>query len=57
MKTALRQVACPEPIAPSNNGVVTVTGKAKNAAEIKLVTKRIEDIHGVKRIYNRMIVE
>jgi hyperosmotically inducible periplasmic protein len=38
-------------------GVVTVTGKAKNAAEIKLVTKRIEDIHGVKRIYNRMIIE
>jgi hyperosmotically inducible protein len=38
-------------------GVVTVTGKAKNAAEIELVTKRIEDIHGVKRIYNRMIIE
>lgn len=38
-------------------GVVTVTGKARNAAEIKLVTKRIEDIHGVKKVYNRMIIE
>jgi osmotically-inducible protein OsmY len=38
-------------------GVVTVTGKAKNAAEIELVTKRIEDIHGVRTVYNRMIVE
>jgi len=38
-------------------GVVTVTGKAKNAAEIELVTRRIEDIPGVKKIYNRMIIE
>lgn len=38
-------------------GVVTVTGKAKNAAEKELVTKRIEDIHGVKSIHNRMIIE
>jgi len=38
-------------------GVVTVSGKARNAAEIELVTKRIEDIHGVKKIYNRMIIE
>jgi hyperosmotically inducible protein len=38
-------------------GVVTVTGKAKNAAEKELVSKRIEDIHGVKTIHNRMIIE
>ncbi len=38
-------------------GVVTVTGKAKNAAEKELVTKRIEDIRGVKTIHNRMIIE
>lgn len=38
-------------------GVVTVTGKAENADEIKLVTKRIEDIHGVKKVYNRMVIE
>jgi len=40
-----------------DKGVVTVSGKAKNAAEKELVTKRIEDIHGVKKIYNRMIIE
>jgi hyperosmotically inducible periplasmic protein len=39
------------------NGVVNVTGKARNAAEIALVTKRIEDIHGVKSITNRMTIE
>ena len=39
------------------NGVVTVSGKANNAAEKELVTKRIEDIDGVKRIHNRMIIE
>jgi len=38
-------------------GVVTVTGTARNAAQINLVTKRIEDIHGVKRINNRMIIK
>lgn len=38
-------------------GVVTVSGKAKNAAEIELVSKRIEDIHGVKIVHNRMIIE
>ncbi len=38
-------------------GVVTVTGKAKSAAEKELVSKRIEDIHGVKSIHNRMSIE
>ncbi len=38
-------------------GVVTVTGKARNAAEKELVTRRIEDIRGVKKIYNHMIIE
>jgi osmotically-inducible protein OsmY len=40
-----------------DKGVVTVTGKARNAAEVELVTKRIDDIHGVRTIYNRMIIE
>lgn len=38
-------------------GVVTVSGMAKNAAEKELVSKRIEDIHGVKRIQNRMTIK
>lgn len=40
-----------------NRGVVTVSGMAKNAAERELVGKRIEDIHGVVSIDNRMIIE
>jgi hyperosmotically inducible periplasmic protein len=38
-------------------GTVTVTGAAKSSFEKELVTKRIEDIHGVKRIRNRMTIE
>jgi osmotically-inducible protein OsmY len=38
-------------------GVVTVSGMAKNAAEKELVSKRIEDIHGVIKIHNRMTIE
>jgi osmotically-inducible protein OsmY len=40
-----------------SRGVVTVSGMAKNAAEKELVGKRIEDIRGVVRIDNRMIIE
>ena len=40
-----------------NSGVVTVMGKAKNVAEKKLINSRIEDIPGVKRIYNHMTIE
>jgi hyperosmotically inducible periplasmic protein len=39
------------------DGVVTVKGKAKNAAEIELVSKRIEDIPGVITIHNQMMIE
>jgi len=38
-------------------GVVTVSGKAKNAAEIELVSRRIADIPGVQKIHNRMTIE
>jgi len=40
----------------TKNGVVTLSGKAKNAAEIDLVTKYVKDIKGVKRVNNRMTV-
>lgn len=40
----------------TENGVVIVTGKAKNAAEKALVTKLISDIDGVKSIRNDMEV-
>jgi len=37
--------------------VVTLTGTAKNQAEIDLATKRVNDIHGVKSVDNQMTVE
>ncbi len=41
----------------TKHGVVTVGGKARNAAEKDLVTKLITDIHGVKSVQNRMTIE
>ncbi len=39
------------------NGMVTLHGKAKNTAEIDLVTKLVSDIKGVKSVRNRMTVQ
>jgi osmotically-inducible protein OsmY len=41
----------------TKRGVVTVGGKAENAAVTYLVTKLVSDIHGVKSVTNRMIIE
>jgi osmotically-inducible protein OsmY len=38
----------------TKRGVVTVGGKARNAAEKDLVTKLVADINGVKGVNNRM---
>ena len=38
------------------DGIVTMTGNARNAAERELVTKLVEDVHGVKGVVNRMTV-
>ncbi|MFA4827653.1 MAG: BON domain-containing protein [Thermodesulfovibrionales bacterium] len=38
-------------------GVVTLSGKARNAAEKGLVTKLVNDINGVKSVKNRMTIE
>jgi len=40
----------------TKNGVVTVSGNAKNAAEKDLVTKLASDVNGVKKVTNRMTV-
>ena len=40
----------------TNHGVVTVSGKAANAAEKDLVTKLVEDVNGVKSVKNRMTI-
>lgn len=41
----------------TKRGVVTVGGKARNAAEKDLVAKLVSDIHGVKGVNNRMTIE
>jgi osmotically-inducible protein OsmY len=41
----------------TKRGVVTVGGKAKNAAEKDLVTKLVDDVNGVKSVNNRMKIE
>lgn len=40
----------------TKNGVVTVTGTAKNEAEKDLVTKVVEDVDGVQGVKNKMTV-
>ena len=41
----------------TKEGVVTLVGKAKNAAEKDLVTKLVSDVHGVKKVVNNMTVQ
>jgi len=41
----------------TKRGVVTVSGKARNSAEMDLVTKLVNDINGVKGVKNRMTIE
>jgi osmotically-inducible protein OsmY len=41
----------------TQNGVVTLTGEAKNAAEANLATKLAKDVNGVKEVKNQMIVK
>jgi hyperosmotically inducible periplasmic protein len=41
----------------TNDGAVTMYGKASNTAEKDLVTKLVNDINGVKNVNNRMTVQ
>jgi osmotically-inducible protein OsmY len=41
----------------TNNGDVTLYGKAGSTKEKNLATKFASDINGVKSVYNRMIIE
>jgi osmotically-inducible protein OsmY len=40
----------------TKNGVVTLSGKAKNAAEKDLATKFVKDVNGVKSVKNHMTI-
>jgi osmotically-inducible protein OsmY len=41
----------------TTDGVVTLGGHARNAAEKDLVTQLVADIHGVKSVVNSMSIE
>jgi osmotically-inducible protein OsmY len=41
----------------TDNGVVTLTGTARNLAEIDLVSKLVNDVKGVTKVDNRMTIE
>jgi hyperosmotically inducible periplasmic protein len=41
----------------TQDGVVYLGGKARNAAEEDLATKLVSDVHGVKRVVNNMSIE
>lgn len=41
----------------TTNGVVTLSGKARNEAEKDLVTKLVNDVKGVKSVKNQMTIE
>ncbi len=41
----------------TNDGVVTLSGKAKSAAEKDLATKVASDVHGVKKVVNNITVQ
>ncbi|HEX5709919.1 MAG TPA: BON domain-containing protein [Sulfuricurvum sp.] len=41
----------------TNNGIVTLSGKAKSDAERDLVTKLVEDVQGVNNVINTMTLE
>jgi len=41
----------------TNNGVVILSGKAKNKAEKDLATKFVSDVHGVKKVVNKMTAQ
>jgi osmotically-inducible protein OsmY len=41
----------------TNNGVVTLKGKAANAAELSLAAKLANDVNGVKSVKNKMTIE
>jgi osmotically-inducible protein OsmY len=59
VKTTLmyhRSTSALKTIVETKDGVVTLRGKAKNAAEKDLATKFVSDVHGVKMVVNNMTV-
>lgn len=60
VKTALmlnRSTSAIKTKVETNDGVVTLSGKAKNTTEKDLVSKLVEDVNGVKSVVNNMTTE
>lgn len=60
VKTALlyhRSTSTLNTTVKTNNGEVTLGGKARSGAEKDLATKIVSDVHGVKKVVNTMTVE
>lgn len=60
VKTALlthRSTSSVKTKVTTRDGIVTLTGIAKNAAEKSLVTKLVSDIHGVTSVKNEMTID
>ena len=51
-----RSTSALETSVTTKNGVVTLSGKAKNAAEKDLATKFVKDINGVVDVRNLMTI-
>jgi osmotically-inducible protein OsmY len=41
----------------TSEGIVTLSGKARNATEKDLVTKLVTDVNGVKNVVNNMTID
>lgn len=54
--TLHRSTSALETSVSTRRGVVTVYGKAANAAETGLVTRLVTDINGVKDVKNQMVI-
>ena len=52
-----RSTSALNPTVKTKDGVVTLGGKAKNAAEKDLATKFANDVRGVKKVNNHMTIE
>ena len=57
MKEELLSTSALNSSVTTKNGVVTLSGKAKTAAEKDLATKHVNDVNGVKSVKNQMVIE
>ena len=57
MKEELLSTSALNSSVTTKNGVVTLSGKTKNAAEKDWATNHVNDVNGVKSVKNQMVIE